>query len=62
MCACGWYVTRGEGVADLMAVAVPVALNGEVYSVALSGPMQRMDAALKRHAKLLIELRAALVQ
>ncbi len=52
----GWYVTRGEIVADLMAVAV----NGETYSVALAGPMHRMDGALKRHAKLLTELRATL--
>jgi DNA-binding IclR family transcriptional regulator len=56
----GWYVTRGETVADLMAVAVPVAVNGETYSVALAGPMHRMDGALKRHAKLLTELRTAL--
>jgi IclR family transcriptional regulator, acetate operon repressor len=56
----GWYVTRGETVADLMAVAVPVELNGETYSVALAGPMHRMEAALKRHAKLLVELRATL--
>jgi IclR family transcriptional regulator, acetate operon repressor len=56
----GWYVTRGEIVADLMAVAVPVAVNGETYSVALAGPMHRMEGALKRHAKLLTELRAAL--
>lgn len=56
----GWYVTHGETVADLMAVAVPVAASGEIYSVALAGPMQRMEGALKRHAKLLIELRAVL--
>ena len=56
----GWYVTRGETVADLMAVAVPVAVNGETYSVALAGPMNRMEGALKRHAKLLTDLRAAL--
>jgi DNA-binding IclR family transcriptional regulator len=56
----GWYVTHGETVADLMAVAVPVALNGETYSVALAGPMHRMEGALKRHAKLLVELRATL--
>ena len=56
----GWYVTHGETVADLMAVAVPVALNGETYSVALAGPMHRMEGALKRHAKLLLELRATL--
>ena len=56
----GWYVTRGETVADLMAIAVPVELNGETYSVALAGPMQRMEGALKRHAKLLVDLRATL--
>lgn len=56
----GWYVTRGETVADLMAVAVPVELNGETYSVGLAGPMHRMEAALKRHAKLLVELRSVL--
>lgn len=56
----GCYVTRGETVADLMAVAVPVAVNGEIYSVALAGPMHRMDSALKRHAKLLADLRIAL--
>ena len=56
----GWYVTRGETVADLMAVAVPVEVNGETYSVALAGPMNRMDGALKRHAKLLTDLRMAL--
>jgi DNA-binding IclR family transcriptional regulator len=56
----GWYVTYGETVADLMAVAVPVRLNGETYSVALAGPMQRMEGALKRQAKLLLELVATL--
>lgn len=56
----GWYLTHGETVADLMAVAVPVALGGEVYSVALAGPMQRIELAQKRYVKLLLELRATL--
>ena len=56
----GWYMTRGEIVADLMAVAVPVTVNGETYSIALAGPMHRMDGALKRQVKLLTELRATL--
>jgi DNA-binding IclR family transcriptional regulator len=56
----GWYVTRGETVADLMAVAVAVAVNGETYSVALAGPMNRMEGSIKRHAKLLTDLRLAL--
>src|SRR5476649_272408 len=32
----GWYLTRGENIADLMAIAVPVSVNGEGYSVALA--------------------------
>jgi IclR family acetate operon transcriptional repressor len=56
----GWYVTRGETVADLMAVAVPVEVNGETYSVTLAGPAQRMGGALKRQATLLTALRATL--
>jgi hypothetical protein len=47
-------------VADLMAVAVAVAVNGETYSVALAGPMNRMEGSIKRHAKLLTDLRVAL--
>jgi len=56
----GWYLTRGETVADLMAMAVPVPVSGETYSVALAGPMNRMESALKRHAKLLTELRVSM--
>jgi hypothetical protein len=37
-----------------------MAVNGETYSIAVAGPMHRMDGALKRHAKLLTGLRAAL--
>jgi DNA-binding IclR family transcriptional regulator len=55
----GWYLTKGENIADLMAIAVPVAVNGETYSVALAGPMNRMEGEAKRHAKLLTELRAS---
>jgi IclR family transcriptional regulator, acetate operon repressor len=54
----GWYLTRGENIADLMAIAVPVSVNGETYSIALAGPMNRMEGEAKRHAKLLTELRA----
>jgi IclR family transcriptional regulator, acetate operon repressor len=54
----GWYLTKGENIADLMAIAVPVAVNGETYSVALAGPMNRMEGEAKRHAKLLTEMRA----
>ena len=38
----GWYVTRDENVADVMAVATPVAINEETFA--------RMTPRLERHA------------
>lgn len=40
----GWYATRGENVADVMAVAAPVRLGSTVLGVAVAGPMHRMQA------------------
>lgn len=40
----GCFVTRGENVPDVTAVAVPVALNNEFYGLAVAGPSHRMDA------------------
>ncbi|MDP6174193.1 MAG: hypothetical protein QGF09_08520, partial [Rhodospirillales bacterium] len=38
----GYFVTRGENVADVMAVAANLVLNGEPYGIAVAGPIQRM--------------------
>lgn len=56
----GWYVTRGENVPDVMAVAVPVTLNDEVFAIAVAGPMHRMAPRADRHGALLIEARRGL--
>ena len=37
----GYYLTRGENVADVSAVAVPLRLNGEVFGLAVAGPSNR---------------------
>lgn len=49
----GWYVTRGESVDDVMAVARPVQLGGETYAVAVAGPLARMAPLESRHLKAL---------
>jgi DNA-binding IclR family transcriptional regulator len=36
------YITRGENVADVMAIAVPVHLGSEKFGIAIAGPMPRM--------------------
>jgi len=41
----GYFVTAGENVADVMAVAAPMRLGSEVYGIAVAGPMHRMERA-----------------
>ncbi len=45
----GFTETRGENVADVMAIAMPVRLGGDVYAIAVAGPMHRMLANVDRH-------------
>jgi IclR family acetate operon transcriptional repressor len=49
----GYFVTRGENVIDVMAMAVPLALEGDVFGIAIAGPLHRMEPAAARHAELL---------
>lgn len=39
----GLYVTRGENVTEVMAIAAPVRIAGETYGVAVAGPIGRME-------------------
>jgi len=50
----GLFVTRGESVSDVMAVAVPVVINGELLGIAVAGPLQRMEQWVTDHAKQLL--------
>lgn len=50
-----YYVTRGENVADVMAVAMPVRLGSAELAVAIAGPLHRMAPAERKHARRLAE-------
>jgi IclR family acetate operon transcriptional repressor len=50
------FVTRGENVSDVMALAVCVRLGGEPLSVAIAGPMERMIANESAYAEHLAQL------
>jgi DNA-binding IclR family transcriptional regulator len=50
----GWFLGRGESVIDVMGVAAPVYVAGDVLSVAVTGPMNRMEPKLHAHAKQLV--------
>lgn len=52
----GCFVTRGENVPDVTAMAVPVAINNELYGLAVAGPSHRMNA---REAEIRAKLAAA---
>lgn len=47
----GWYMTRGENVADVHAIAAPVAVGGQVHAVVVAGPAPRMQASLASQVK-----------
>lgn len=38
----GFYITRGENVAEVMAIAAPVRVAGETYGLVVAGPHTRM--------------------
>ena len=40
----GCFTTRGENVPDVTAFALPLAVNNQVYGLAVAGPGHRMDA------------------
>jgi len=58
----GWYVGRGETSIDVMGVAVAVRLAGDVFAIAIAGPLGRMDPRLRSHAKQLLGLAKTLTK
>jgi len=56
----GTFITRGENVADVMAIAITALVNGEVLGVAVAGPLSRMEADEAGHTAHLLAARDAL--
>ena len=42
--AMGYFTMRGENVADVTALAVPISVNNEFFGIALAGPSHRINA------------------
>ena len=57
----GYFITRGENVADVMAIAVPLAIDEEVVGIAVAGPIHRMEANLDSYVQQLQAARQALL-
>jgi DNA-binding IclR family transcriptional regulator len=41
----GFQLTRGENVADVMAVAMPVVIGGDLFGLCVAAPMHRMNGS-----------------
>ena len=52
----GFTTTRGENVADVMAIAMPLKLDGSDYAIAVAGPMPRMLTQIDEHRRHLGEI------
>lgn len=54
----GYFVTRGESVGDVYAVAVPVRIGMDAVGIAVAGPVHRMDAGIADTGRLLLQAKA----
>ncbi len=50
----GYFITRGENVDDVMAIAIARQVYGETLGVAIAGPMERMSRQLEHYLATLI--------
>lgn len=58
----GYFVTRGESVSDVFAVAVPVDVNRDVLGIAIAGPRHRMEGEIERIAAALLDAKRSIEQ
>ena len=56
----GTFITRGENVVDVMAIAITAEVTGEVLGVAVAGPLARMEVDEASHTAHLLATREAL--
>ena len=55
-----YYVTRGENVVDVMGMATTANVYGEVFGIAVAGPLARMEAGEAALAEALLAAKARL--
>ena len=58
----GYFITRGENVADVVALAVPISLNNELYGLAVAGPSHRISGRCDDVAQALKRAQASLLR
>ncbi len=56
----GWFQVIGENIPDLMSIAIPLQINGELYVLGAGGPIGRFKPLIKEHAQALINAQETL--
>jgi DNA-binding IclR family transcriptional regulator len=56
----GYFVTRGENIPDVMAIARTCVMDGELLAIAIAGPMHRLEPNLGRVGETLIRATSAI--
>lgn len=51
----GWWATRSENSPDVMAMAAPVQVGPDFYTLAVAGPVSRMEPRLEATARRLVQ-------
>jgi len=54
----GWFLTDGEYLAEVTALAVPLMVGNELYAVVIAGPGSRLRTNLNNLAELLLKFKA----
>jgi DNA-binding IclR family transcriptional regulator len=58
--SCGYFITRGENVADVMAISIAQLIADEPYGIAVAGPVARIEARFDACVAALRDAAAAL--
>ena len=57
----GYAETRGENVPDVMAIAMPIQIEGDIYAIVIAGPTYRMTKQAGQHLRHLEAARSKIV-
>ena len=58
----GYFMTRGENVPDVSAVATPLSINDELFGLAVAAPSHRFDAKFEEIVRELLGIQKALIE
>lgn len=47
----GWFLNDGESVQDVLALAMPVIVNGEAFAITVAGPRYRLEPELDKRVR-----------